>query len=128
MFKRNSANAFLSLFSLYKVLKDDLHDRGFSGFYFESFIAFGCIGTFGSYGCTVNGLLFVMYRSDNAVTHRGLRYRLSDLRRYGFVDKFYHKGRCRYKISAHAEKLISKSLGKESLRDMASYVRSCLKE
>lgn len=89
---------------------------------------FSLLVTVGSYGMTCFGCCRMLYSNRNGSNVRRLQYRLKFLIDSGYLVKFYYKGRCRYKISSHAEKLILKSLGKDNIRDMADYIKSCLKD
>lgn len=124
----NRVLSFYPLLSFYPTMYNDSVDRGFRGLNADTFMTFVVIVVSGSYGVTSRGCCGLLFRGITGSNMRSIGYRLKFLCDSGYVVKFYHKGKCRYKISIHAEKLISKSLGKESLRDMASYVRSCLKE
>lgn len=128
MFKSHIANNFLSLFSLYSILRDDVIVRGYRELSFECFLLFGCIGMFGRVGCSTRKLLRVFYRSYNGGNCRNLNHKLSLLLSYGLIGRQRYGNGFRYSVSIHAEKMIAKSLGKESLRDVANYVKSCLKD
>lgn len=128
MLNSHRALSFVPLFGIYPLLYDDCLVRGHRGFNADVFLLFVVLVIGGSYGYTSRGCCGMLFKSYNNGNLRSVQYRLKFLIGSGYVNSFYYKGRCRYKISIHAEKMIAKSLGKESLRDMANYVKSCLKD
>ena len=127
--KSNHAISFFSLFSLFNVFRLDSINRGFGrGFSNDIWLLFGCIASVGSVGLTSYGCCSMMYGSWNAVNSRSITYRLKSLKDMGYIVSFRYKGRVRYKISSHAEKLIVKSIGKDQLRSIAQFVKASIKE
>lgn len=128
MFKSNIANSFLPLFGLYSIFRGDAIDRGVRGLNADVFILFCFIVCGGGYGVSARGCCLFIYSSINASNYRSSGYRLKWLIDARFVVSFRYKGRVRYKISSHAEKLIVKSIGKDQLRSIAQFVRASIKE
>ena len=126
--KSNSAIPFVCLFGLYPLFRIDSVDRGFRGFNPDVWLLFVSLCSVGGYGLTVNGCCSMVFNSGNASNVRSVQYRLKWLCDAGFVVSFRYKGRVRYKISSHAEKLIVKSIGKDQLKSIAQFVKASIKE
>lgn len=126
--KSNYSLSFVTLFPLYGVIHSDCLVRGFSGFSPDVFMLFGCLASVGSYGLTCFGCCKMLYSNRNGGNVRRLQYRLKWLCDADFVVSYRYKGRVRYKISSHAEKLIIKSIGKDQLRSIAQFIKASIKE
>lgn len=128
MLKSHTANSFLSIFGLYAVFRKDAIGRGIRGINADVFMLFCYVVLGGGVGVTARSCCYFIYSNDNASNHRSNGYRLKWLVDAGFVVTYRYKGRVRYRMSSHAEKLIIKSLGKDVIRNIALFVKDSIKE
>lgn len=151
MLKSYSALSFLSMFSLYSVLRDDVNNRfgaggvgagfgsgvgggrgsglgvggrGGANITFDTFLLFGFIAMHDSKGVSAYACRQYLFASENDVSYRSVRYKLAMLARLGYIVNLGRSTKSVWKLTDLATGLVIKSIGRDALRESALLVKS----